>query len=104
MRFVILLLIALFLAAPAMADNMKPPRKYDRPYKGKMVVHRVERADVWLECSKNGQIPGVTPGIGGCQRFDGLTCLIFIAMLYPDYPPRKIERHERAHCNGWEHE
>ena len=104
-----LLTLALVIAAavPAAADpvplRLNPPKQYDRPYTGVLVVLRADSQQRVRELC-----PGTVFGwIGAlaCADVFGGWCRVVLAqdevITKAGFPPEILLRHEIAHCNGW---
>lgn len=88
-------------AAPAFAGTpLIPPAEYDHPYAGELTIHKIDRANVWAECSQNGAQP-MRKDAAGCAFVGDGECTIYLAMRTQRAPVKAILRHEIAHCNGW---
>ena len=96
-----LLVIAMAGCAEA-GTPLKPPKEYDYPFNGVIKLIKVNRDNVWEECSHSGKYR-MRRDVAGCARVEGNTCIIHIAMLTKRAHVYDIFRHEQAHCNGWKH-
>jgi hypothetical protein len=81
------LLVAAHLGTPLGGWN--PPKRYDHPYHGKMIVRRVPIDDEPGEFTY-AYTYGDTGGI----------CIIYVNSRYTG-SLKPILRHERGHCNSW---
>lgn len=79
---------------------LTPPARYDHPFTGALIVHRIDRSNVWAECSRNGE-QAMRKDAAGCAFHEGTTCTIYLATKTRRAPLDAILRHEIAHCNGW---
>jgi hypothetical protein len=82
-----------------------PPVEFDYPYKGKLVVRRLETpADIRAACP-NANFANRIPV--ACTRLTGEVCVIVMlpgkALMAFDLDPDDVYRHENGHCNGWIH-
>ena len=68
-----------------------PPRQYDHPYRGRLIIVDVPFAEMQRRCGGGpGHCYGYTYGdMGG-------TCTIYVVSR-----DRYLIRHEVGHCNGW---
>lgn len=88
---------------------VRPPAKYDHPYKGDLTITYTSMKHVKEMC------PPVQAGFPpiGCSYYDGYRpdyptntyCKIILAhdeeIRAVGWEPNTIYRHEQAHCNGW---
>jgi hypothetical protein len=82
---------------------VEPPQEYDHEYyRGKLIVKRADEHGIKMECWGATKI--------GCAFFVGeqaQDCLVWI--VYDDFLNYQrmsydtVFRHERGHCNGWQH-
>ena len=79
---------------------LEPPARYDHPYDGPVEIRKIDRANVWKECSRNGAVK-MRRDVAGCARVEDGVCIIHLAMKTRRAPLDAILRHEIAHCNGW---
>lgn len=94
--------LALIMAAtPAMSTPLNAPDRFNHPYQGKLTIHRVDRSNVWRECSEGGRHYVRTDAAGCAFPGDGSSCTIFLAKRTRRAPLDAILLHEIAHCNGW---
>jgi hypothetical protein len=94
---------ALFLMMSGQASGgtpLDPPAQYDHPYAGALIVHRINKPDVWLQCSDMGR-QDVREDVAGCAQVGDEACTIYLATKTHRAPVADILRHEIAHCNGW---
>jgi hypothetical protein len=89
---------------PAHAYEIVPPKKFDYPFPGNLIITRVSEFDA--HCPREAREFG--DNLLGCARPYGSVCKIYIApdetlalrgLKYED-----ALRHEVAHCNGWIHD
>lgn len=83
-----------------------PPEEYDYPYKGRVIVTRMDTpAEIRAMC------PNAAPKnreLLGCASFPmpGV-CLVYMlpdkALMMYGVDPDDVYRHEIGHCNGWTH-
>jgi hypothetical protein len=92
-----------YYAPFAMNALLDPPAQYDRPYHGTLVIERVEPRDIYTRCK--GAALGFSP-VGCAFAISQNVCLVILPKDYgfPRQWMERLERHERAHCNGWEHD
>jgi hypothetical protein len=100
----VLLLISTATQAFGQAIDILPPPKFDKPFRGKLEIDRVQTED-----DVRGKCMVYFPRILlGCAEREGNTCYIVLASdeLLHSYglDPKIAMRHEIGHCNGWRHE
>jgi hypothetical protein len=81
---------------PVLADeepDLVPPKRFDYPFRGKLVEHsgNLRQVQMWCATMYGVQFPFL---IEGCALPMGRRCEIA-------YTRRQVRRHEIAHCNGW---
>lgn len=94
-----LAVLALTGAAHA-GTPLEPPARFDHPFAGQLIIHKIARSNVWAECSHDGA-HAMRKDAAGCAFLDGDTCTIYLATKTRRAPVAAILRHEIAHCNGW---
>lgn len=97
LRFAMILVLA--MPAPA-GTRLDPPAKYGHVYTGDLTIIEVKRANVWAECSRNGE-QDMRKDVAGCAFAGDGECTIYLATKTQRAPVKAILRHETAHCNGW---
>lgn len=90
-----------FAKLPPIVGGLVPPKKYDHPYydqyapgkfrKGKLIVKSIQMERdhfgfMWAHYSESG------------------ICTIYVNRTLQANDKKAIIRHERAHCNGWDHD
>lgn len=82
----------LALTTPAFARIPLPPKQYDRPYHGRLIIVDLSWAEMQRRCG------GPTWNCYGYTHGDqGGTCTIYVTSR--NY---RLIRHEVGHCNGWD--
>jgi hypothetical protein len=103
MRYFLATAIVLALFATSASaqthDVIVPPLEYDRAYKGKLIISRIDSTtEVGLLCGQ------AAPMLSCSQRRDN-ECEIIMAtdnvIRIFGYLVDVVLRHEIAHCNGW---
>ena len=95
------LAIAVMTANPVAAGSpLEPPARFDFPYTGKLTLHKIDKPDVWLQCSDMGR-EVVRHDAAGCAIVGDGECTIYLATKTRRAPVAEVLRHELAHCNGW---
>ena len=95
----------LAMLTPALAGM--PPKEFQGPYDGELIVHKVPFGKAEAECSKIGRRLGISRlgrATYGCAFSQPGRCEIVIS-----YDPTNQDRnmlsntrgHEIGHCNGW---
>jgi hypothetical protein len=92
-------------AAAAAGERLLPPKEFDHPFAGKLIVLTAfDQDDVRRLCPDSKFSPtigalGCAPGIGPKR------CRIVLApdadIIKAGFPPELVKRHEIAHCKGW---
>ena len=79
-----------------------PPVRYDHPYPS-VIVRHVSPSEIARLCGGPSPALAWVSEAGGCQDWEGSTCIIYIrSPLPPRYKgERFVIRHETGHCNGW---
>jgi hypothetical protein len=82
--------------SPVLAEeepDLVPPKRFDYPFKGKLVEHsgNVRQVQMWCATIYGEPFPYI---VEGCALPMGRRCEIA-------YTRKKVRRHEIAHCNGW---
>jgi hypothetical protein len=76
-----------------------PPEKFDYPFRGKLVVKRVDSNQLMQACSI------ATLQSLGCAFVNNDRCLILLVddetIRAKGWTKELMLRHEQAHCNGW---
>jgi hypothetical protein len=101
------LALAIAAATPAAADptplRLIPPKQYDHPYKGNLVVHVVGSQQEVRRLCPGSAFSWI--GALGCAHLGKYWCVVVMApddvITKAGFPPELIKRHEIAHCNGW---
>jgi len=93
----------------ALQERYLPPKEFDRPFDGVLIIKHMIKADLQRECRD-----GIKPGRGAalaCTRrnYDGYgTCTIWTLtddeLEKAGWDPTIIRRHELGHCHGWHHD
>lgn len=77
-----------------------PPARYDRPFRGHIIVQDLPgpEANMICEAHKNSR----SGSVAGCSFLElrGTVCHVIINR-HAHYDRAKLIRHEVAHCNGW---
>jgi hypothetical protein len=92
MRLAVAMLIASTVGASAYGGQ-PPPANYDRPYKGKLTIHRLDPLQVRKVCGAQAV---------ACARVGKRRCTIYMSGL-DNWKTRLTLKHELAHCKGWMH-
>jgi hypothetical protein len=90
--------------ARAEGPRLVPPKEYDRPFSGTVIVVPArDQKHVREMCPRAAFNPGF-PALA-CAYLEATVCRIVMA---PDadikaagFPPELVKRHEIGHCNGW---
>jgi hypothetical protein len=98
------------LSGPAHAGprdgEWAPPARYDHPYPGALIVHKIPQSQLPAACKAlfaRHNVSGRAFGdIRGCsaQGEKGWE-VITIDKTYKKATPDAVLRHETGHCNGW---
>ena len=102
------LLLAVGLAGSAVARpvlnpkaRVMPPKEFDKPYTGNLVVTRVKSyEEVYASCpdvAYKGMTACMTSKDGVCK----ITMVSDSVLEELGIPPYLVLRHELGHCNGW---
>jgi hypothetical protein len=91
-RLAVTLLIASTTWALAYGGQ-PPPAHYDRPYKGKLTIHRLDVLQIRKICG---------PLAVACAVVGSGRCTIYMSGL-DNWKTQLTLKHEMAHCNGWRH-
>ena len=79
-----------------------PPREYDYPYSGKLIIATAQSQDELKEFCGEAYKPGLTLG---CARRGNTSCRIIMApeqiIIAGGWTKELMLRHEIGHCNGW---
>lgn len=87
-------MINLFMAVAMMLPTL-PPKQYDKPYKGRLHIQRLDPALVERLCGQQGAVACAGPtGPNSCR-------MIFPNKGYSKQFLDRLMRHELGHCNGW---
>ena len=104
---VALAILALVLTASAAAADpnfgIVPPKEFDRPYEGELVITVARDQTHLSELCSGTRLPPGSRALA-CAERTASTCKIFLpprASTDLDWPLALIVRHEIAHCNGW---
>lgn len=98
------LLFAIYAQQAMAATPLLPPKEYDHPYKGGIIVTHLNDDNIDEICGKWAV---------ACTYADPSlkdVCYIYMRkiLIMPHsgnrVPYNKLFRHERAHCNGWIHD
>ena len=98
------LLVTASGAAAAAGERLVPPKEYDHPFAGELIVATAfDQDDVRAMCP-SAKFPPL--GALGCAPHIGpKRCRIVLApdadIIKAGFPPDLVRRHEIAHCNGW---
>jgi hypothetical protein len=70
-----------------------PPKRFDHPFKGKLVEHRgdIQEVQMWCATMYGKPFPYL---VEGCALPMGTRCEVA-------FTRKAVRRHEIAHCNGW---
>jgi hypothetical protein len=91
-------------AAAAAGERLLPPKEFDHPFAGELIVFTARDQDEVRAMCPRTQFPplgalGCAPNIGPGR------CRIVLApdadIIKAGHPPELVKRHEIAHCNGW---
>lgn len=72
---------------------LDPPAIHDHPYAGQVIEHRLSVRGIEIVCGR-GKLACSWPSLSGSGP-----CYVWL----PVKASAALWRHERAHCNGWEH-
>jgi hypothetical protein len=97
------LALTLIVTPAAAAELLVPPKEYDLPYKGTVIVVPANsQKQVRAMCPKTKFNLGVALG---CAEERSWGCRVIMApdaeITAAGFPPELVKRHEIAHCNGW---
>jgi hypothetical protein len=105
LRALALVFFCLAMVGPSFAGKMdptwNPPARFDHPYSGKLIIHRLPQPQIVDVCEK---LLGKRSMIQhGCStKPQNGRCEIWIVdKTYMRATPRAVLRHEVGHCNGW---
>ncbi len=75
--------------------------RFDHPYSGKLIVHRLPQARIVDVCTKLTGERSLARH--GCSTFpkDSRCEIWIIDKAYMGATPKAVLRHEVGHCNGW---
>ena len=70
-----------------------PPKRFDHPFKGKLVEHLgdIQEVQMWCATMYGKPFPYL---VEGCALPMGTRCEVA-------FTRKAVRRHEIAHCNGW---
>ncbi len=103
-RALALVFFCLLAAGPSLAGindpTWNPPARFDHPYSGRLIVHRLPQAQIVDVCTK---VLGIRSfNRHGCSSYKGNRCEVWIVdKTYMQATPEAVLRHETGHCNGW---
>lgn len=100
---ILLIVLAASNAANAGINDPEwnPPARFDHPYKGTLIIHRMPQSAVVEACANLMGIRSLQRH--GCSAFPkNNRCEIWIVdKAYMGATPEAVLRHEIGHCNGW---
>ncbi len=76
---------------------LEPPLRYNPAYAGPVIEHVLPLAAARQACAQRGV------HADACSWLSGGKCYLVIPRGGPVKDLRAYVRHERAHCNGWDH-
>lgn len=78
-----------------------PPARFDHPYHGHLIVHRLPQSEIVRLC-RAMHMPGAGMNQHGCSHRDIGWCEVWIIdKTFIRATPQAVLRHEIGHCNGW---
>lgn len=113
MRLGVVALLLLFFCAPLTAQEIgndrptwNPPARFDKPYEGQLIEHRLPQQAVRRYCAQLFAHYGMnivsTMHQRGCAiRQPGYCVIAYIDRMHGLATPESVRRHEIGHCNGW---
>jgi hypothetical protein len=100
-----IVLLCLLLASPAIAGKTdttwNPPTRFDHPYSGTMIIHRLPQAQIVKTCADViGKRSMIQHGCSSLPK-DNRCEIWIVEKTYMGASPESVLRHEIGHCNGW---
>jgi hypothetical protein len=88
------------LALLAACSPHAPPARYDRPFRGHILVQELPAHEANMACQANKT--SRSGSVAGCSFLEGRgTVCHVIINRHAAYDRAALIRHEVAHCNGW---
>jgi hypothetical protein len=99
-----LALVAASAATAAEGPRLIPPKEYDRPFSGTVIIVPARDQDHVRKLCPRAAFNPDFPALA-CTYREATVCRIVMApdadIIKAGFPPALVKRHEIAHCNGW---
>ena len=99
------LLVATSTAVMAAGERLVPPKEYDHPFAGELIVLTAFDQDDVRRLCPNAKFSSTIGALGCAPDIGPKRCRIVLApdadIIKAGFLPEMVRRHEIGHCNGW---